>query len=72
MVATGALRGAGETRIPMMAAAICYWALGLPLGYYLAFPLGWGASGLWVGLSASLIAMGSFLVLTWRRRIALS
>lgn len=69
VVATGALRGLGETRIPMIAAAICYWVLGLPLGYYLAFPLGWGAMGLWVGLSASLIAMGTFLVLTWRRRI---
>jgi len=69
VVATGALRGAGETRIPMFAAIVCYWLLGLPLGYYLAFPTGWGAVGLWVGLSASLIAMGCFLVLTWRRQI---
>lgn len=67
VVATGALRGAGETRIPMAAAMVCYWLVGLPLGYYLGFSLHWGVTGLWVGLSASLIAMGAFLVLTWRR-----
>jgi len=69
VVATGALRGAGETRIPMYSAMVCYWLFGLPLGYYLGFTLGWGAPGLWVGLSASLIAMGSFLILTWRRKM---
>jgi MATE family multidrug resistance protein len=69
VITTGALRGAGETRIPMLAAVVCYWLLGLPLGYYLCFALGWGAAGLWVGLSASLIAMGCSLLLTWRRAI---
>lgn len=68
VVATGALRGTGETRIPMFAALVCYWLVGLPLAYYLAFPLGWGARGLWIGLSASLIAMGSFLIFVWRHR----
>ncbi len=70
VVATGALRGTGETRIPMFAAVVCYWLLGLPVGYYLGFTLGWGVLGLWVGLSASLIAMGSYLVLTWRRKVS--
>ena len=69
VVATGALRGAAETRIPMFAAIVCYWLVGLPLGYYFAFPLGWGVRGLWIGLSASLIAMGSFLIVTWHRKI---
>lgn len=72
VVATGALRGAGETRIPMLSAVVCYWIVGLPLGYFMGFPLGWGVMGQWIGLSASLIAMGSYLILTWRRTIGKS
>src|ERR1700730_6771450 len=49
-VATGALRGAGDTRAPMVCSVAFYWLLGLPLGNYLCFRLGWGASGLWTGL----------------------
>src|SRR4029077_11902397 len=42
-VATGALRGAGDTRTPMICHIIFYWLIGLPLGAYLCFKLGWGA-----------------------------
>src|SRR6202035_4031260 len=40
-VATGALRGAGDTRTPMTCHLIFYWLVGLPLGAYLCFHLGW-------------------------------
>ena len=36
-VATGALRGAGDTRTPMLCHLILYWGIGLPLGAYLCF-----------------------------------
>src|SRR5216683_126019 len=36
-VATGALRGAGDTRTPMFCHLLGYWAIGLPLGYVLCF-----------------------------------
>jgi MATE family multidrug resistance protein len=65
-VATGALRGAGDTRTPMLCHLIAYWIIGLPLGYYLCFHLGWGAFGLWAGLSLALILIGIVLLLTWR------
>jgi MATE family multidrug resistance protein len=68
VVATGALRGLGDTRTPMLAHLVGYWALGLPVAYLLCFRFGWGAAGIWVGLSAALILIGSALVLAWRWR----
>jgi len=68
-VATGALRGMGDTRTPMICHAVMYWLIGLPLGYFLAFREGWGARGFWVGLSLSLILIGSTLLWVWKRRV---
>ena len=67
-VATGALRGAGDTRTPMLANFFAYWLAGLPLGYVLCFRLGWGALGIWIGLCGGLIIIGSALLITWHRR----
>lgn len=67
-VAIGALRGAGNTRLPMACSLLAYWVIGLPLGYVLCFRFQWGAQGLWVGLCAGLIAIGSILLLAWRRQ----
>jgi MATE family multidrug resistance protein len=69
VVAGGALRGLGDTRTPMLAHLLGYWAVGLPVAYGLCFPLGWDAAGIWVGLCAALIPIGSALVLVWRRAI---
>jgi MATE family multidrug resistance protein len=66
-VATGALRGAGDTRTPMLCHLIAYWIIGLPLGYWLCFGLDWGAFGLWAGLSLALILIGIVLLVVWRR-----
>jgi multidrug resistance protein, MATE family len=68
-VATGCLRGSGDTRTPMLCHFSAYWLLGLPLGIYLCFRRHWGALGLWVGLSLSLILIGILLLIFWRRRI---
>jgi multidrug resistance protein, MATE family len=67
-VATGALRGAGDTRTPMLCHLILYWLVGLPLGAYLCFHLGWGAPGLWTGLCVALILIGCALLYFWRRK----
>ena len=69
VVATGALRGVGDTRAPMLAHLIGYWVIGMPVVYVLCFPLGWGAPGIWVGLSAALILIGAALVLVWRKSL---
>lgn len=68
VVATGALRGLGETRSPMVWNFAGHWCFGLPLGYYLAFGRGWDVVGLWMGLSSGLLLVGGVLVWTWHRR----
>jgi MATE family multidrug resistance protein len=68
-VATGALRGAGDTRTPMFCHFTAYWIIGLPLGAWLCFYRGWGAFGLWSGLSLALILIGIFLLFAWRRAV---
>jgi MATE family multidrug resistance protein len=67
IVVTGSLRGAGDTRTPMVCHLIGYWVIGLPLGAMLCFGRGLGARGLWMGLSAGLIAIGLVLTGYWRR-----
>jgi MATE family multidrug resistance protein len=67
-VATGALRGLGDTRSPMLAHLAGYWIIGLPVTYVLCFPLGWGVSGIWVGLTSSIVLIGAALVMVWARR----
>lgn len=69
IVAAGALRGAGNTRTPMLCNLLFYWFIGLPLGALLCFRFGWGAPGLWTGLSAALIVIGSVLLVVWRRTV---
>ena len=67
-VATGALRGSGDTKTPMLANFVAYWLIGLPVGYFLCFKLGWGAVGIWIGLCGGLMIIGSALLFTWQRR----
>jgi MATE family multidrug resistance protein len=69
VTATGALRGLGDTRTPMLTHLLGYWAIGLPTAYVLCFPLRWGAPGIWVGLSAALVLIGAALALVWRRAV---
>ncbi len=68
-VATGVLRGIGDTRSPMLINFVAHWLFGLPLGYALCFTMGYGVAGLWIGLSAGLIVVGLLLVTLWSRRI---
>ena len=68
-VATGALRGLGDTRSPMLAHLAGYWLIGLPISYVLCFPLKWGVPGIWVGLTTALILIGVALVWMWRERV---
>lgn len=69
VVTTGALRGLGDTHTPMLAHFGGYWVIGLPIGYVLCFHYGWGAPGIWVGLTTALILIGATLLLVWRGRV---
>jgi multidrug resistance protein, MATE family len=68
VVASGVLRGAGETRLPMLCNLIAHWGIGLPIGYALAFEFGRGIVGLWVGLTIGLILAGLANLAFWARK----
>jgi MATE family multidrug resistance protein len=67
VVATGILRGAGDTRTPMLVNLVGHWLLGLPTGYVLCFLFGFGITGLWIGLSLGLTAVAVVLLAFWAR-----
>ncbi len=67
-VSIGALRGAGHTRVSMLAHLVCDWCLGLPLGWFLCFKLGWGVAGLWTGLCVALTLAGAVLAFSWGQK----
>lgn len=69
-VVTGTLRGLGDTRTPMVTNLAAHWLVGLPVGYWLCFSAGWGARGLWWGLSVGLIVAGVVLTSVWARSVA--
>jgi len=67
-VATGVLRGVGDTRTPMITNIVGHWIFGLPAGYALCFWAGWGVAGLWVGLSIGLTFVAVVLTIDWYRK----
>ncbi|HEX7049330.1 MAG TPA: MATE family efflux transporter [Longimicrobiales bacterium] len=58
------LRGAADTRTPMLLAALGYWGVGLPVAYGLGFHTPLGPRGIWTGLA---LALGVVAVLMGRR-----
>jgi MATE family multidrug resistance protein len=67
-VATGVLRGIGDTRTPMIMNVLGHWVFGLPVGYALCFRARWGVSGLWIGLCIGLVFVALVLTIAWHRR----
>jgi MATE family multidrug resistance protein len=63
ITAAGALRGAGSTSVPFLTQILCYWVIGMPLGWLLGFHYKMGARGLWWGLLIALT--GEAFVLLW-------
>jgi multidrug resistance protein, MATE family len=61
VIAVGALRGYRDTVVPMLLAAFGYWGAGFAGGWLLAFPLGYGAVGLWWGLAFGLAVVAVLL-----------
>jgi MATE family multidrug resistance protein len=68
-VLAGALRGLIDVRIPLLAAVIGYWLLGLPIGAGLALKTGLGPLGLWWGLAIGLIVVAVMLAARFHYRI---
>ena len=60
----GALRGAGDTRYPLLVSFVNWFVVRLPLAYTLAFPLGMGLTGIWLGVTVDYFVRA--LLLAWR------
>ncbi len=67
VVTVGALRGLQDVKIPSLLIFVAYWIIALPLGYVLAFKLGWGASGIWIGLLTGLTLTATAVVIRFDR-----
>ncbi len=63
VMALGLLRGVQDTRVPMMLAVVSYWMIGIPCSWVLAFRLGYGGVGLWIGLVIGLAVAAVLLML---------
>ena len=63
VMALGFLRGVQDTRVPMVIASVSYWLIGIPASYLLAFPLGQGGVGIWLGLVVGLAFAAVLLML---------
>ena len=70
VVSSGVLRGAGDTRAPLVVNIIGFWFIGLPISLILAFRLDYGPQGLWWGVAAGLGAVAVFLLsrVAWKLR----
>ena len=66
--ASGMLRGLGDTRIPMLIAALGYWGIGLPLSALLSFWAELEGRGIWMGLAAGLGVVAILMTIRWSRR----
>ena len=63
------LRGAADTRTPMMIAGVGYWGIGMPIAWLLGFRTSLGPVGVWIGLSAGLAAVAVLLAMRVYRRL---
>jgi MATE family multidrug resistance protein len=70
VVSAGILRGAGDTRAPLLANLTGFWLMGMPVSLVLGFRAHLGIVGLWWGFVAGL--GGVALVLLFRVRHVLS
>jgi multidrug resistance protein, MATE family len=58
VVLAGGLQGAGDTRGSMYIVVTAMWLIRLPLAYALAVSFGYGATGVWIAMVASMLIQG--------------
>ena len=70
VVSIGILRGAGDTRVPMLVNVLGYWVLGVPVSWWLGIHQQRGPAGLWWGLTLGLVVVSTILVARVRTKLA--
>ncbi|MFP9099274.1 MATE family efflux transporter [Flavobacterium sp. RHBU_24] len=63
VVVLGALRGVQDVKVPTLITFAAYWVIGFPLSFYLGLYTPLKATGIWIGLLASLTTAAIFLYL---------
>jgi putative MATE family efflux protein len=64
MILSGALQGAGDTRMPMIASLFTNWIIRLPLAWFLALVVGLETSGVWWAMTSSVVVYAFIMI--WR------
>jgi len=64
IVLAGSLRGAGDTRFPMITTAVAMWVVRLPVAWLFGITLGFGLGGVYLGWVGDSVVLA---VLTWLR-----
>ncbi len=67
VVGLGVLRGLEDVKVPTIVTFLAYWGLGLPLGYLLAFKMGFAEKGIWIGLFIGLTLTAGMLLYRFNR-----
>ena len=62
-VGLGILRGIGDTKMPTAFTIFAYWAVAIPVGYWLGFVKNFSLYGIWIGLLLGLTISAIFLSL---------
>ena len=68
VVASGALRGVADTRVPMVLTLVGFWLFGLPISAMLGFRAGLGPPGIWWGLAIGIGVVSVLLAFRVRAR----
>lgn len=72
VASAGALRGVGDTRVPMLLNLLGFWFIGLPVSALLGFTFGVGPQGVWWGLATGIGVVAVLLLFRIRRRFGRS
>jgi MATE family multidrug resistance protein len=69
-IAMGAIRGLKDARTTMLIGLCCYWGIGAPAVWLLAFHFAWGAEGVWWGLALGLATAALTLIVSFEWKTA--
>jgi putative MATE family efflux protein len=67
MALGGALRGAGDTRSPVIVGVVGVWGVRVPLAWALAFPMKLGLNGIWITMIADWAVRTAIFSVLYRR-----
>ncbi|WP_260957664.1 NorM family multidrug efflux MATE transporter [Pseudomonas citri] len=69
-IAMGCIRGLNDAKTTFLVGLGCYWLIGAPSAWWMAFHLDWGPTGVWWGLALGLAcaAVGLTLAFEWKMK----